>query len=99
QIPCARTSLLSGIASGVGFGIVRGLSASRWVAFNWTMGTFLCVSLGTWHVFLTPALILKFTLYRTICRQRIKQEHERMQVLVDSLPHIRRKKPEELAKE
>jgi len=27
QVPCARTSLLSGIASGVGFGIIRGVAA------------------------------------------------------------------------
>lgn len=29
QMPCARTSLLSGIASGVGIGFIRGITASN----------------------------------------------------------------------
>ncbi|OJT09424.1 hypothetical protein TRAPUB_14087 [Trametes pubescens] len=31
EIPCARNSLLSGIASGVGIGVIRGMSASAYL--------------------------------------------------------------------
>ncbi|KAF8518909.1 hypothetical protein JB92DRAFT_2901168 [Gautieria morchelliformis] len=80
QMPCARTSLLSGIASGVGIGFMRGINARPWVAFNWAMGSFVFVTIGTWE----------------ICRRRMRSEHQRIQVLVDSLPRVRLKRPEEL---
>ncbi|KAF8583122.1 hypothetical protein K439DRAFT_1634709 [Ramaria rubella] len=82
QIPCARNSLLGGIASGVGIGFIRGINARPWVAFNWAMGSFLVVTIGTWEV----------------CRSRVRNEHKRMQLIVDSLPRLRRKRSEELEK-
>ncbi|KAI0754710.1 hypothetical protein C8Q80DRAFT_1140492 [Daedaleopsis nitida] len=57
EIPCARGSLLSGIASGVGIGVIRGMSSSVFVASNWAMGTFMLISLGTWCVF--PLVMLR----------------------------------------
>ncbi|KIK08021.1 hypothetical protein K443DRAFT_85865, partial [Laccaria amethystina LaAM-08-1] len=46
DIPCSRNSLLSGIASGVGVGVIRGVST----AGHWAIATFSIVSLGTWHL-------------------------------------------------
>ncbi|KAJ6621783.1 hypothetical protein B0H10DRAFT_2015745 [Mycena sp. CBHHK59/15] len=48
EVPCARSSLLSGIASGVGIGFIRGISAKPIVAGNWAMGTFALVSTVSW---------------------------------------------------
>ncbi|KAI9465529.1 hypothetical protein BJY52DRAFT_1244516 [Lactarius psammicola] len=62
EIPCARNSLLSGIASGVGVGVIRGLSVRPFAASNWAMGTFMLVSLGTW----------------TICQRNIQEERRRV---------------------
>ena len=58
EIPCARSSLLSGIASGAGVGAIRGLSAGVFVASNWAVGTFMAVTLGSWYVsFLVPSTL------------------------------------------
>ncbi|OBZ68688.1 hypothetical protein A0H81_11177 [Grifola frondosa] len=46
EIPCARSSLLSGIASGAGIGVIRGMSTNVFVASNWAVGTFMLISLG-----------------------------------------------------
>ncbi|KAH9179198.1 hypothetical protein EDB89DRAFT_2063317 [Lactarius sanguifluus] len=70
EIPCARNSLLSGIASGVGVGVIRGLSVRPFAASNWAMGTFMLVSLGTW----------------TICQRNIQEERHRVQTIVEQLP-------------
>ncbi|KAI9428314.1 hypothetical protein H4582DRAFT_1922959 [Lactarius indigo] len=70
EIPCARNSLLSGIASGVGVGVIRGLSVHPFAASNWAMGTFMLVSLGTW----------------TICQRNIQEERRRVQTIVEQLP-------------
>ncbi|KAH9042169.1 hypothetical protein EDB85DRAFT_1838757, partial [Lactarius pseudohatsudake] len=70
EIPCARNSLLSGIASGVGVGVIRGLSVRPFAASNWAMGTFMLVSLGTW----------------TICQRNIQEERRRVQTIVEQLP-------------
>ncbi|KAL1747941.1 hypothetical protein HDZ31DRAFT_71945 [Schizophyllum fasciatum] len=48
KIPCARNSLLSGLASAVGFGALRGISGGPLVAANWAFGSFMTVSMGTW---------------------------------------------------
>jgi len=69
-VPCARNSLLTGIASGAGMGVVRGLSAGAFVASNWAVGTFIFISLGSWH----------------ICQWNMVGEHRRMQVVVEQLP-------------
>ncbi|EKM51659.1 uncharacterized protein PHACADRAFT_177079 [Phanerochaete carnosa HHB-10118-sp] len=70
KIQCARSSLLSGIASGAGIGVIRGMSSGPLIASNWAVGTFMLVSLGTW----------------TICRKAMEDERRRVQVMVESLP-------------
>ncbi|KAI0699919.1 hypothetical protein C8T65DRAFT_658584 [Cerioporus squamosus] len=70
EIPCARNSLLSGIASGVGIGVIRGLSSSAFVASNWAMGTFVLISLGSW----------------TICQRNRAEERRRIQQVVEAIP-------------
>ncbi|KZS93622.1 hypothetical protein SISNIDRAFT_390280, partial [Sistotremastrum niveocremeum HHB9708] len=50
QIPCARSSLMSGIASGVAIGFIRGMTTTPFAAANWAVGTFAFVSLGTWYI-------------------------------------------------
>jgi len=79
EIPCARNSLLSGIASGVGVGVVRGLSVGPFAASNWAMGTFMLVALGTW----------------TICQRNIQEERRRVQTIVEQLPKRVVAKPSE----
>ncbi|KAI0770138.1 hypothetical protein C8Q74DRAFT_1273600 [Fomes fomentarius] len=70
EIPCARNSLLSGIASGVGIGVIRGMSTSVFVASNWAVGTFMLISLGTW----------------TICQRNRTEERRRVQQVVEAIP-------------
>ncbi|KAH9969555.1 hypothetical protein BC827DRAFT_1160889 [Russula dissimulans] len=70
EIPCARNSLLSGIASGVGIGVIRGLSVHPLTASHWAVGTFMLVSLGTW----------------AICQRNILEEKLRVQTVVEQLP-------------
>jgi len=70
EIPCARNSLLSGIASGVGVGVIRGLTVHPLSASHWAVGTFMLVSLGTW----------------TICQRKILEERQRVQTVVEQLP-------------
>ncbi|CCL98850.1 uncharacterized protein FIBRA_00856 [Fibroporia radiculosa] len=70
EIPCARSSLLSGIASGAGVGVIRGLSAGPFVASNWAVGTFMLISLGTW----------------VNCRRSRDEERRRIQQVVEQIP-------------
>ncbi|KAI0789605.1 hypothetical protein C8Q75DRAFT_806772 [Abortiporus biennis] len=70
EIPCARNSLLSGIASGAGIGFIRGMSAGPFVASNWAVGTFMLISLGTW----------------TICQKGRYDERRRIQHVVEQIP-------------
>jgi len=79
EIPCARNSLLSGIASGVGVGVIRGLSVHPLSASHWAVGTFMLVSLGTW----------------TICQQKILEERQRVQTVVEQLPKRVLTKPDD----
>lgn len=46
EMPCARNSLMSGIASGVGVGVIRIMSAGFLVGSHWAVGTFMVVSLA-----------------------------------------------------
>ncbi|KAI0074112.1 hypothetical protein K474DRAFT_1665759 [Panus rudis PR-1116 ss-1] len=80
EIPCARNSLLSGIASGAGIGVIRGLSSNVYVASNWAVGTFMVVSLGTW----------------TICQRALMEERRRVQQVVEQMPKRFVKKSDEL---
>ncbi|KZW01524.1 hypothetical protein EXIGLDRAFT_760736 [Exidia glandulosa HHB12029] len=63
EIPCARTSLMAGIASGTGIGVIRGVSVSTFAACNWAMGTFFVVSFSAWN----------------LCRFRRSTEQQQMQ--------------------
>ncbi|KIP08610.1 hypothetical protein PHLGIDRAFT_69076 [Phlebiopsis gigantea 11061_1 CR5-6] len=83
EIQCARSSLLSGIASGAGVGVIRGMSSSAFVASNWAVGTFMLISMGTW----------------TICRKAMEDERRRVQFVVESMPkQLAKKQQEEVAR-
>ncbi|KII90840.1 hypothetical protein PLICRDRAFT_107390 [Plicaturopsis crispa FD-325 SS-3] len=75
EIQCARNSLLSGIASGAGLGIVRGASATVITGCHWALGTFMVVSVGTW----------------AICRNARMRELRSIQTAVDGAPQRRLK--------
>ncbi|KAF8842193.1 hypothetical protein BDN67DRAFT_926893 [Paxillus ammoniavirescens] len=70
EIPCARNSLLSGIASGAGVGVIRAMSANPFVASNWAVGTFMLISLGTW----------------TVCQKNLEAERRRLTRVVEEMP-------------
>ncbi|PWN28061.1 hypothetical protein BDZ90DRAFT_279193 [Jaminaea rosea] len=51
QVPCAKRSLLTGIAAGVGITAVGAIAGRKMLhASNWGAGAFVFVSLGTWQV-------------------------------------------------
>ncbi|GLB38234.1 putative protein of unknown function (DUF3767) [Lyophyllum shimeji] len=70
DIPCARNSLLGGIASGAGIGVVRGISSSALVAGNWAMATFVIVSLGSYH----------------LCQKQMADERKVVTKVIESMP-------------
>jgi len=70
EMPCARNSLLSGIASGAGIGFIRAMNTSPFVASNWAVGTFMVISLGTW----------------TICQKNLEAERRRLARVVEEMP-------------
>jgi len=70
EMPCVRSSLLTGIASGVGVGIIRGVSARPFVASNWAMSTFLVISTGSWM----------------LCQKAKRDEFTRIHRVMDSIP-------------
>ncbi|KAG2071313.1 hypothetical protein BDR04DRAFT_1098347 [Suillus decipiens] len=70
EMPCARNSLMSGIASGVGVGVIRVMSAGFLVGSHWAVGTFMVVSLGTW----------------TVCQRNIEAERRKLQKVVEEMP-------------
>ncbi|KDQ62623.1 hypothetical protein JAAARDRAFT_203715 [Jaapia argillacea MUCL 33604] len=70
EIPCARNSLLSGIASGAGIGVIRGMNTGLFAACNWAVGTFVIISIGTWQ----------------ICQNSRETERRRIQQVVEEMP-------------
>lgn len=70
NIPCARNSLLGGIASGAGIGVVRGMSAGALVAGNWAMATFTIVSIGSFH----------------LCQKQLADERKKVMKVIESMP-------------
>ncbi|KAI6039341.1 hypothetical protein EDC04DRAFT_3112390 [Pisolithus marmoratus] len=70
EMPCARHSLLTGIASGAGVGVIRAISASPFVASNWAVGTFMAISLGSW----------------TICQRNLQAERRRVARVIEEMP-------------
>ncbi|KAI0344430.1 hypothetical protein BDW22DRAFT_1354456 [Trametopsis cervina] len=83
EIPCARNSLMSGIASGVGVGVIRSLTlrANRIGAFHWAFGTFTAISIGTWMM----------------CQKSLRDERARVQMVIEAMPRRLAKKAEEEA--
>jgi len=61
---------MSGIASGVGVGVIRIMGAGFLVGSHWAVGTFMVVSLGTW----------------TICQRNIEAERRKFQRVVEEMP-------------
>ncbi|KAL4069887.1 hypothetical protein V8B97DRAFT_1871887, partial [Scleroderma yunnanense] len=81
EIPCARHSLLNGIASGAGVGVIRAISTSMLsviLASNWAVGTFVVISLGSW----------------TICQKNLEAERRRVAMVVEEMPKRFLKKKE-----
>jgi len=78
EMPCVRSSLLTGIASGVGVGMIRGVSARPFVASNWAMATFLVISTGSWMV----------------CQKAKRDEFTRVHRVMGSMPARTLKKDE-----
>lgn len=84
EIPCARNSLMYGIASGAGIGALRYLNAGPKAAANWAMGAFVFISCTSWAV----------------CRRERAQELEVMQTMQRQYPerHARAVKERALAR-
>lgn len=79
EIPCARNSLLSGIASGIGIGVIRGINVKPFVAANWAVGTFVVVAVGTWNV----------------CQASIRSERDKVRVVVEKMSQRRANRVEQ----
>jgi len=81
EVPCARNSLLSGIASGAGVGFIRAMNTTPFVASNWAVGTFMVISLGTW----------------TVCQNNLLAERRRLARVVEDMPKrfIKQKEPKD----
>ncbi|KAF9452936.1 hypothetical protein P691DRAFT_720744 [Macrolepiota fuliginosa MF-IS2] len=72
-IPCARESLLAGIAAGAGIGFIRGFSLPPIKAGNWAVATFAITSIVSWQ----------------ICQSRIQREREQVAAVLDQTPRRR----------
>jgi len=70
SVPCARSSLLGGIASGLGIGVVRGLSTGALVAGHWAMATFVVVSLGSFQ----------------FCQRQMEKERQKVTRIIENMP-------------
>ncbi|KAI0696282.1 hypothetical protein BC835DRAFT_1343210 [Cytidiella melzeri] len=81
EMPCVRNSLMSGIASGAGIGIIRSMTlrTNRIGAFHWAFGTFTVISVGTW----------------AMCQKSLKDERERVRMVIEAMPRRMAKKAEE----
>ncbi|KAF9483422.1 hypothetical protein BDN70DRAFT_873931 [Pholiota conissans] len=69
EVPCARNAFLTGIAGGLGVGIIRGLSTNALRAGHWAMGTFLFLSASSWHV----------------CQWRFEQERRQLTKMMETM--------------
>ncbi|KAG5636497.1 hypothetical protein H0H81_007831 [Sphagnurus paluster] len=94
DVPCARNSLLGGIASGAGIGVVRGMSASALVAGNWAMATFVLISLGSLYV---ATLLFRASTSLTsilipsshLCQKQMADERRKVTQVIESMPQRR----------
>ncbi|TRM65313.1 hypothetical protein BD626DRAFT_488369 [Schizophyllum amplum] len=68
KIPCARNSLIAGVASAVGFGSLRGISGGPLVAMNWAIGSFVGVSMGSWYM----------------CWHKFEEEREQVRIVMEA---------------
>ncbi|WWD17977.1 hypothetical protein CI109_102423 [Kwoniella shandongensis] len=86
KIPCARNSLLYGIAGGAGVGAVRFLGSRRpWLAANWAVGSFIAIAVFQWET----------------CNRARRKEIQQMRAIQERYPHrhiSKLKKIEEEAK-
>ncbi|WVW82091.1 hypothetical protein I302_104096 [Kwoniella bestiolae CBS 10118] len=72
KIPCARNSLLYGIAGGAGLGAVRFLGSRKpWVAANWAVGSFILISGFQWEM----------------CNRARRKELAQMRAITERYPH------------
>ncbi|WVQ71048.1 hypothetical protein IAR50_000573 [Cryptococcus sp. DSM 104548] len=72
KIPCARNSLLYGIAGGTGIGAVRFLGSRRpYSAANWAVGSFLAITLFQWET----------------CQRARRTELAQMKTIQEKYPH------------
>ncbi|WWC86050.1 uncharacterized protein L201_000921 [Kwoniella dendrophila CBS 6074] len=72
KIPCARNSLLYGIAGGTGLGAVRFLGSRKpWVAANWAVGSFILISAFQWEM----------------CNRARRKELAQMRAITERYPH------------
>ncbi|KXN81746.1 Cytochrome c oxidase protein 20, mitochondrial [Leucoagaricus sp. SymC.cos] len=72
-IPCARESLLAGIAAGAGIGVIRGFSLTPVKAGNWAVATFAITSIVSWQ----------------ICQNKIRREREQIASVLEQTPQRR----------
>ncbi|KAJ7236743.1 hypothetical protein B0H12DRAFT_1140012 [Mycena haematopus] len=79
QVPCARNSLLAGIASGVGIGFIRGMSAPPVVAGSWAMFTWALVSGTSFH----------------FCTKKLEDQQKLTRIAIEKLPKQLRLKKED----
>lgn len=95
DIPCARGALMSGIASGAGIGVMRGLSAGVLLAGHWAIATFAVVSIGSWYVLCMLRLSLFETRFaRHICQARLANERKTVTKIMESAPRrIKQEQP------
>ncbi|WWC66597.1 uncharacterized protein I206_100500 [Kwoniella pini CBS 10737] len=72
KIPCARNSLLYGIAGGTGLGAVRFLGSRKpWSAANWAVGSFILISGFQWEM----------------CNRARRKELAQMRAITERYPH------------
>ncbi|WVQ85330.1 hypothetical protein IAT38_007495 [Cryptococcus sp. DSM 104549] len=72
QIPCARNSLLYGIAGGTGLGVVRFLGSRRVISGgNWAVGGFIAIATFQWET----------------CNRARRKELAQMRAIQERYPH------------
>ncbi|KAF9497723.1 hypothetical protein BDN71DRAFT_1504704 [Pleurotus eryngii] len=89
QIPCARNSLLSGIASGVGIGVIRGLSAGtvsqRRLAYTSNIDITSEGPLVAGHWAMATFTVISLGSWH-VCQRQIRREQQNVQKIIESIP-------------
>ncbi|GFZ52380.1 hypothetical protein JCM24511_10153 [Saitozyma sp. JCM 24511] len=82
QIPCARNSLLYGIAGGAGVGAVRFISSRRAkLASNWAVGAFVGISIVQWYVAAREFVVGQ------LCNNARAKELQQMRMIQEKFSH------------